>query len=142
MKKFLIDQLLFLFCGITIAIAIPHLCNPVFSVIFEFVVMFSWGVLCRRILLIPFDLLAGAVTKTAYFSTQHNIEKYEFFKDGFGSICKFYLNSHQTITLLVPNSIEGTSYYNSLPEKDRKIEITYYRFSKLLLNWEYTKTLE
>ena len=54
MKKFLIDQVLFLIVGIGIMICIPLLCGPIFTAVFEVVVAISWGYLCRHILLRQF----------------------------------------------------------------------------------------
>lgn len=54
MRKYLVDQLLFLIAWIGIMICIPLLCGPIFTFILETMVAISWGYLCRRILLLPF----------------------------------------------------------------------------------------
>lgn len=137
MKKYLIDQLLFLLIGIVLIIAIPFVCGPIFAAIFEIVVIFCWGYLCRRILLIPLDCFLGKETKSAFFTTQCGIEEYEFFRGLHCAKWKFYFDKNQTLILLVPDIIitgEGGEIYS--PEKNGKVKITYYKLSKVLLSWE------
>ena len=55
MRKYLIDQVLFLIAGIGIMICIPFLCGPIFTFVFEVAVAISWGYLCRRVLLFPLE---------------------------------------------------------------------------------------
>ena len=59
MRRYLIDQVLFLIASIGIMIGIPYVCGPVFTFVFEVMVAVSCGYLCRRVLLVPFDLLFG-----------------------------------------------------------------------------------
>lgn len=139
MKKILIDQALFLAIGIAIMILIPTFCGPVFTLIFEIAVILSWGYLCRRILLLPFDLVLGKVSQTVYFASQCSVEDLEFFKNMNYYVWKFYYGKDQTLKLLVPNAIKkGEEYRVALPQKDVKLKITYLRLSKILLQWENT----
>ena len=74
MKKFLVDQVIFLVIGIAIMILIPTFCGSIFTLIFEIVVTLCWGYLCRRILLLPFDIILGKISETVYFAAQCAIE--------------------------------------------------------------------
>ena len=102
MKKFLIDQSLFLLAGIAIMILIPFVYRPAFACVFEIIAVLSWGYLCRRILLLPLDLLFGKVTQTVYFSAQCSAEHFEFSKGKACCVWKFYSGDKQTLTLLAP----------------------------------------
>lgn len=136
MKKFLIDQALFLILGIAIMISIPYFCGPIFTFLFEILVILFWGFLCRRLILIPIDFVAGRVTRAVYFATQCGIDEYEFHKGRFFCEWKFYYGSNQTLYLLVPICATKEDLAKmSLPKQDEKIWITYFRFSKILLNW-------
>lgn len=136
MKRFLIDQALFLVIGIAIMILIPILCGPIFTLVFEIVVILCWGYLCRRILLIPFDLILGKASQTVYFSTQCGVEDLDFFKDTNYYVWKFYFENDQTLILLVPIAVTKEEAYKIvLPQKDVKLRITYFRLSKILLQW-------
>lgn len=136
MKKFIIDQSLFLVMGIAIMILIPAFCGPIFTLIFESVVVLCWGYLCRRILLLPFDLILGKVTQTAYFATQCGIEDLEFFKDMYCCEWKFNLGNGQMLRLLVPIAITKKEAYKMVqPQNDIKLRITYLSRSKILLEW-------
>ena len=136
MKKYIIDQSLFLVLGIAIMILVPFFGGPFFTLIFEIAIIISWGYLCRRILFLPLDLVLGKVTKTVYFSTQCGNEKLEFFKNKYCCEWKFYSGSGQTLRLLVPIAIAKKETYNMVsPLKDVKLKVTYYRLSKILLEW-------
>ena len=136
MKKFIIDQSLFLVMGIAIMILIPIFCGPIFTLIFEIVVILCWGYLCRRILLLPFDFILGKVTRTVCFATQCGIEDLEFFKDMYCYEWKFNLGNGQMLRLLVPIAITKKEAHKIVPpQKDVKLRITYFSLSKILLEW-------
>lgn len=137
MKKFLVDQVLFLIAGIVIMIFVPVFCGPIFTLIFEILVILFWGYLCRRILLLPLDFILGKASQKVYFASQCGIETLEFFKDTSYYIWKFYHGRDQTIKVFVPIPIiNGEAVKISLPPKDVKIKVIYYRLSKILLQWE------
>lgn len=136
MKNFIIDQILFLVIGIAIMILIPIFCGLIFTLIFEIAVLLCWGYLCRRILLIPFDLILGQVTQTGYFATQCGIENLEFYKDMYYYEWKFNTANGQMLRLLVPTVVtQKEAYKIVLPPKDKKLNITYFKCSKILLQW-------
>lgn len=137
MKKFIVDQLLFLAIGIIIMISIPYFCSPVFTVLIETIVVICWGYLCRRILLLPFDLLIGKETQLGYFSCQCCIEDLEFFKDMGCCEWKFFFENNQILKLLVPTAIimDNASRIPQ-PAKNIKLRVTYFRLSKILIHWE------
>lgn len=136
MKKYILDQALFLAVGIAIIACIPIVCGPFFTLFFEIVVILCWGYLCRRILLLPVDLIIGKATQTAYFATQSGIEDLEFFKNMYCREWKFNLRNGQLLRLLVPIAVaKEETHKMSLPPKDLKLRITYFRLSKILLQW-------
>lgn len=140
MRKYLIDQIIFLIVGIGIMICLPHFCGPIFTLVFEVMAALSCGYLCRSVLLLPLDLLYGKVTHDAYFANQCGIENYEFYKGKYCIELKFYYGNNQTLMLLAPDvTPEEKLCSMKLPDKDKKLIITYFRFSKILLNWEYTQ---
>ena len=137
MKKFILDQVLFLVVGFIIVVIIPHICGPIFTLIFETIVILCWGYLCRRVLLLPFDFVVGTTTKIVYFSSQGGKEEYEFFKGNYFSNWKFCYENDQKLILSVPGLDITNSDYITLPAHDKQIEVTYYKFSKILLAWKY-----
>ena len=137
MKRFIIDQLLFLAIGIIIMISIPYFCGSVFTTVTETVVVVCWSYLCRRILLLPFDLLIGKVTQLGYFSCQCGIEDLEFFKDMGCYEWKFFFENNQIFQLLVPTAIKTDNAIRiSQPKKNVKLRVTYFRLSRILIDWE------
>lgn len=136
MRTYLIDQVLFLIAGIGIMICIPFLCGPIFTFVLEVMVAISWGYLCRRVLLFPFDLLYGKVTDNVYFATQLGLVDYEFHKGKYCPEWKFS-SGNKTLVLLVPmaTTLEEKPELER-PKKDEKLRITYFRFSKILLSYE------
>lgn len=136
MRKYLLDQVLFLIAGIGIMICIPYLCGPVFTYVFEVMVVVSWGYLCRRVLLFPFDLLFGKVTDTGFFIAQLCLVDYEFRKRRHCPEWKF-TSGDKTLVLLVPMAATVEEILKlEQPVKDKKLRITYYRFSKILLSYD------
>ena len=136
MGKFIVDQCLFLVLGIAIIVLIPIICGPIFTLILEIVVILCWGYLCRRILLIPVDLILGKVTRKAYFVAQSGVEDLEFFKNMYCCEWKFNFDNGQTLRLLVPIAITKVEAYKLvLPPKDVIHRITYFSHSKILLEW-------
>lgn len=137
MKKYILDQSIFLVLGIAIIVSIPIICGPFFTLFFEVVVILCWGYLCRRILLLPVDLILGKVTQTAYFAAQCGIEDLEFFKNTYCCEWKFNLGNGQTLRLLVPIAITPKEAYKLVPpQKDVIHRITYFNLSKILLEWD------
>lgn len=136
MKKFLIDQVLFLIVGIGIMICIPLLCGPIFTAVFEVVVAISWGYLCRRILLVPLDLLYGKAMRDGYFVTQFCTYACEFYKGVHYPEWEF-LYENKSLVLLVPMAVAIEEIHKiECPPKNVKLRITYFRFSKILLSYE------
>lgn len=134
MKKLIVDQAVFLGIGIAIMILIPTFCGPIFTVFFQIIVALCWSYLCQRILFLPLDVILGKKSQTVYYSAPHSIDSLEFFKRTNYYVLKFYFEKDKTLKLLLPTPIETAE--TVLPPKDMKIRITYYRFSKILLEWE------
>lgn len=136
MKRFLIDQTLFLVIGLGIFLLIPLFCSSVFTLFFRIVVVLCWGYLCRRILLLPIDFVLGKFSQTVYFSTQCGIEKLEFFKGTYYLVWKFCLEDNQPLRVFVPIAITKEDIQKILsPPKNVKLKITYYKLSKILVHW-------
>lgn len=137
MKKFLVDQAVFLAFGIVIMIFAPFLYNPIVVAFAEVITAFSWGLLCRRLILLPFDMLSGKKKKKVHFACQGTVQKLEFFKKLYCCEWKFYYGANGVMTLLVPEAVtESEMSGRKHPERDMKVVITYYRLSKILCGWE------
>ncbi|MBR5311021.1 MAG: hypothetical protein IKU42_07870 [Oscillospiraceae bacterium] len=139
-KLYLWDQILFLLCGIIIAICfniiVGHL--AIFSLILESLTILCWGLLCKRLLVFPFDLFFEKKYEEVYFSKQSKFDEYEFFRNKYSCLWTFYDSHNKKTELLVPFSESKEKILSiGCPEKNRKIRITYYKFSKILYSWEY-----
>ena len=138
MNKFIIDQILFLVIGICIIVLIPVFCGPVFALVFQIVGIVCWGYLCRRILLLPIDLVLGKVTHSACFISQCSVQDLEFFKKVYCCEWKFRTENGHTLKLLVPTAIKDESNKFVVPQKNVMYRITFFRLSKILLVWDET----
>lgn len=113
-------------------------CRSSFSIIFQSLIIISWGFLCRRLLVFPLDLLLKAKTEDVYFSKQSQFDKYEFFRNKYSCLWTFYDSHNKKTELLVPFSESKEKILSiGCPENKRKIRVTYYKFSKILYSWEY-----
>lgn len=141
MKRFLVDQMLFLLCGIGIIILIPRYCGPAFSIFLIALAVLSWGFLCRRLLLMPLDFIVGKKTQTVFYATQRTAYTFEFFNGMHCKEWKFYFGNNQTIYLLYPDSLTNrNNICLPIPKNDEKVIITYYKHSKILLEIEIFET--
>lgn len=139
MGKYIIDQMIFAVVGVGIIMYTPQMCSPIFTIWVEILVALSWGYLCRRLLLLPFDLIIGRKTKIVYFSrqTQTFLDYYEFFRGKYYCYWRFYYNKNSMMELLVPIAATKEEILAmKLPLVNRKVEINYYQFSKILCAWK------
>ncbi|MCH5278423.1 MAG: hypothetical protein J1E60_01390 [Christensenellaceae bacterium] len=137
MLIYLLDQALLLIVGVGIIIGIPHFWGPVMTLILESLTILSWGYLCRRILLLPIDLLCGRRAKQVHLVSQQVIDDYEFFRRRCSVEWKLYFGSKGKMFVLVPASAKRKEIdLIKRSQKDEYISITYYRFSKILLDWQ------
>ncbi len=141
MKIFLIDQILFLLIEIGVIIGIAIMAPPSFAFVFDTIFIFVTCYNSHRILLLPIDLLIGAKTHVVYFSGQSNIEKCDFFSKKYICEWKFHwsLNGeNHKIFLVLFNTFSEADIKNIIkPEKEKRIKIEYYRFSKILVKWSH-----
>ena len=137
MRKYLIDQILFLAIGISIMFSIPRLFGPTTTIILEVLVITSWGYHCRRMLLLPIDCLLGALTTTAYFATQCSCCNLEFMNNTKYPEWRFLLGNKKKVRLFIPFPISKSDAHKvNVPPHNTKLRITYYPLSKILLRWE------
>ena len=138
MKQYIIDQLFFLVIGIWVMIIIPKMCGYIWflTILFELMVLLSWGYLCRHVLVFPLDLIFEKKKEEVFFSKISSIDNYEFFMGKFYCEWKFY-SSKGSLKLLVPVALAEKEIYNMCkPDVDQKVRVCYYRFSKILHSWE------
>lgn len=137
MKKFIVDQILFLIFGVGIAIGIPYVFGFVFTCVLEILTILTWGYLCRQILLLPLDFICGKTTCIVYFAARCITWNYEFYKNRHYCEWKFYYGNRQTLILTVPVAKTLKELDEMVqPQADQKLKITYLRHSKILLDWE------
>lgn len=107
-----------------------------FTIILECVLIFTWGILCRRVIVLPLDILKGKKEEIYYFTRMCNVENYEFFRKKY--YCEWHLRSSQkSITILVPVCLSEEDIFEcEKPTVNQKIKIKYYSFSKILCSWE------
>lgn len=90
-----------------------------------------------RVLLIPFDWLIGKKTEYAYFSMLARVERIETSRKSYCMEWKFYYGKQKKLYLLNPIAYSFEDVYDCpFPEKDKKLKITYWKLSKILLSWE------
>lgn len=136
MRKYIIDRVLFALVGLWIILHLPQAYGPIFTVISESIVIVSLGYLCRRLWVLPLDLITGKNEKIVHFCGLVNICEYEFSRKRCCCLWKFQDNN-KTFKLLNPVSAEREKILAmKQPPKDRKIKITYFRYSKILCSWE------
>ena len=140
MRKYIVDKLLVLTVIIGIMIVLPFASRSVTIIIVEIGLAIGYGYMCWRVLVFSLDLLRGSRAQemqTVYFVGVVLIEKYHILRQKYCIEWKFRYPNNKTITLLVPVSVpeEELDTIES-PIPNAPVKITYYRFSKILINWE------
>ena len=139
MRVFVLDHLFFLLFGVGISIGLlllnPH---PIVMVVLELIIVITWGILCKSMLLFPLDLVFGKRVNTCYFGTTLSVVNYKFFRKKCYWNWRFFAKgSNERLDLHNPISCSRASLSSiEQPPKDRILEITYYPFSKLLISWK------
>ena len=137
MKKYFIDQALILSIGICCFGYLCYLGSHPFVTILKILIAFIWLFLCRRLLLIPLDLLFGAKKKIVYFSTAIISYKCEFCKKSYCYEWKFHYDKKGKLKLLIPKVLKEQDVLDlEPPPKNTPIEITYFKFSKILYKYK------
>lgn len=146
MKGFVADKLCFLAAGMLMALLIPWCFGPYTSIVLELILVICLAGLCRQILLLPIDLIfkkRGKKTKKLRFDGSIAILRYDIIGKKLYCRCRFQTDDG-LLFLLIPDagsSVEELINEN-LPPKDVLLTVTYYRFSKLLIEWKecYTES--
>ncbi len=136
MKTFIIDKvLIFLVSGsLFILLFLLEDFSTKEAIKWVLGIIILWGLGCRELFLLPIDLLLGKSSKTCVFYSCTYVDKYEFFRKRY-YFCYHFVVGIKDVFLLNPIAYKINDEVE-LPPKDKKIKITYYRLSKLLLSWE------
>ena len=146
MKYFLMDKALEFLLVLALDIwYLIHITNhlqdlPLYGfiilLIFGLLLLVGIGYLCRKLLLFPVDLLFGKMTQIAFFYHGCLQDDYEFFR----KVCCFnyvFGNGKENISLIFPTTCPVSEKDNiDDPPKNKRLIISYYRFSKILISWE------
>ena len=136
MIYFLLDKMLFLIAGISCILYFSSIFGPITSFVIDCLVIVTWVFLCKPVLLLPFDLILGRKTETCLFSRHVLFGKYDFFRNRYYCIWRFYVKNDK-IDLIVPASLKRNGILSlTEPPKDQTLVITYFRLSKILCSWE------
>ena len=85
----------------------------------------------------PLDMIMGVCEKDVFFSRVSNIRNYEIIRGKYYCEWKFY-SENGNITLLVPVALTEAEIWNmEKPKVDAKVQVQYYKYSKILKSWEY-----
>ena len=136
MRKYILDQILFFVIEVLCIVGVYYYCGVKFTLLLCIVFLPALFYLCRRLLVLPLDLLLGKETKVVYFSKLDSIQNYDIFSKRHNVIWTFYYGNNSKLKLLVPISATKEELLNiKQPSTDDIVEVTYYRLSKILCSW-------
>lgn len=139
MKKYILDQIILFAFLVGLIIVFYFLTSEIVSImiVMEIIIVWSFSSFLKSFFGLLIDFLQGGIEQEVYFSSQRNIQEYEFFRENFFCKWYFYYSAKGTLTLLVPVC---QTYEEILkmdrPEVDQKVRVCYYRHSKILYAWE------
>lgn len=140
MKRFLTDQCIFFFAGLLIIVYLAFLLRKhvAFAVFSSLLFLIPMIFVCRRLIVLPLDKIAGAKAANAEFAGESAGHELQFFRNNICYEWSFTDENGQELKLLIPEATVKSSF-TPQPKKARKTRIQYYRYSKLLLSWEITE---
>lgn len=137
MKRFFLDRLLFMFIGLVFMALIASMESTVIIVVLECAVIFGWGK-CWRLILLPIDLLVGEKIQEDVFVSNSIVFACDVLPHCYYSELLFHYKSGKKMWLQIPRAyIDENQEEHLFPQKAQKLKIRYYRFSKILLEWDY-----
>lgn len=136
MKKYLTDQGWFLLIGLVIMGYLLFVFRRKlwFGILLDCIMVLPLIFVCRRLIVLPLDMLLKPKTETLRFSSRANVRELQFSREWFTYEWEFKDEQDRSIRLLIPEATKQTSI--TQPKKDRLLRVRYYRLSKLLLGWE------
>ena len=136
MKKFIVDQCLFLFIGLGLMGYLLFVLrrNIWFAVLLDCIIVLPLLYVCRRLILLPIDMLLRPKTEELRFSAKANVHELQFSREFHCFEWEFRDDKSRALRLLIPEATKQDSI--TQPKKDRLLRVSYYRLSRLLLGWE------
>ena len=94
MKKYILDRLILMIVFIVLSIVFYYLTSTIIwvMILIEMTIIWSFLHLLKRFLLLPIDILKGAIEKEVFFSSTCNIQEYEFFRENYCCEWHFYFS--------------------------------------------------
>lgn len=137
MIKFIIDKILYIMgytiIGIAGGIALK---KSIMSVVL-LEAGFILGMIYFGYILIPLDIVIGKKTECVRFLSLNHFCNDEVFKHTFYRELRFIKNDDTKLFLKVPESLEEEETEKvEYPPERIKLEVSYYRFSKILIGWK------
>lgn len=137
---FIIDEaivlIIGLLCGVFFASQLENKDAIWLLLILESLIVWSFGYLCRRLLLFSIDMMLVKTEKIVYFSKMNNYDEYEIKRGKYYCEWQFY-SSEGTLKVTVPVELSKEEIFTmDKPKVDQKVKVTYYKYSKILYSWE------
>lgn len=138
MTRYLIDQIAFLMVGVAFLLYILfHYHLGVMTLLVCVAVLFAWGFFCWRTLLLPLDLLLKPLTETLMFCSTATIWEGILLRKSYSPEWKFISKSGSKLFLLFPVSLSLNEIKDmQTPRNNQAVEVTYYRLSKIIIDWK------
>ena len=96
--------------------------------------LFLMAFFCRELFFYPIDLICGAKETECFFSSQSSFAYgFIFMRKWSCNSIRFYKNKDVIIELNYPY-LRSECILN--PPSERKLKVTYYRFSKIIMGWQ------
>ena len=136
MKKFVVDQCLFFIIGLIAMAYFLFLFRKRlwFGLLLDAIVLLPIIYVCRRLIVLPLDMLLGTNTREIRFSAKVGVHELQYARGYYCYEWEFKDESGRSLRLMIPEATKADSI--TQPKKDRMMRIGYYRLSKLLMSWE------
>lgn len=136
MKKYILDRLVLMTLLLLGCILSWIIFSPIEATISSFILFVCIVIFCKRVLLIPIDIIVGKKTGCAYFSAIVGGERLLIYKNYHCDLWKFYHGSNTTFILLNRDANFNKDIFScKTPKTNRKLNIAYWKYSGILLNW-------
>lgn len=138
MKKFFWDKIIVLIFGLFSAAFFHFICKGTWvGIVIPVFVLCLYCIVCKVIVFLPVDILIGKKKEYMYFVASELGWNNEVFMNTYNRTFKFIMGKDTKLFLETPEALtEEESMEAELPPIKTKLEVCYYRYSKILISWK------
>ena len=137
MKKYILDKIILLLFGLFSIVFFFWYLRECWLVLVPLTLLIIYIYTNKNLVFLPIDLIVGEKKEYMYFvSCSERIDN-EIFNDTYYREFKFIYGGNNKEFLIIPEALTiEESYKSELPPTKVKLEVCYYKLSRVLISWK------